>query len=80
MTEIKTEEFIKQDIESITAINSLFGEKLESKGYDRITVNNGMKIFSEQGMYAIVFLAKDSDNRETMIIFNENEIADYVNY
>ena len=80
MTVIETDEFIKQDEESISVINSLFGEKLEAKGYDGITINNGMKIFYENGIYAIVFLAKDSDNRDTMIIFNESEVSDYMNY
>lgn len=80
MEEIYTDEFIKQDEDSITALNTLFASSLDQKGLERTTINNGMKIFYEQGMYIITFLNKDSDNRETMILFNESEVSNYLNY
>ena len=80
MVEIDTEDFIKQDEDSITGLNALFGSKLEQNGLEKTTINNGMNIFYEHGMYIITFLNKDSDNRETMIIFNENEVSNYLNF
>ena len=80
MVQISLEDFIKQDEESISALNGLFGSKLQLKGLEKTTINNSMNLFYEQGMYIIAFLAKDSDTRETLIIFDESEVIDYVNY
>jgi|LGOV01.1.fsa_nt_gb hypothetical protein len=80
MTEIKTEDLLKQDETSLTTLNNLFSAKLEQKGLLYTTINNSMNVFYEQGIYAVVYLAKDSDTRETMIIFDENEVKDLMNY
>lgn len=80
MAVIKTEEFMKQDETSLAAMNELFCTKLEQKGLPYTTINKSMRVFYEQGIYAIVYLANDSDTKETMIIFDENEIKEFMNY
>ncbi len=80
MTVINTEEFMKQDETSLAAMNELFRTKLEQKGLLYTTINNSMRVFYEQGIYAIVYLEKDSDTKETMIIFDENEVKEFMNY
>ncbi len=80
MVELETEDFFKQDEASLMVINELFRAELLNKELEEVSMDNDMMVFYEQGIYAIVFLANEDDVSNTMIIFNESDIADYVNY